>query len=98
MPMYFFSFHSIPLKPEDKLEFGGAYVNCWIQDSSIGKAEERARAVVECNEWSITNQDNDSYETTRDHWIGDAQLEYYDQALIDGEVWVFHTYPVEDST
>ncbi len=97
MPMYFFSFHSIPIKPEDKLEFGGAYVNCWIQDSSIHDAEERARTAIEENEWSITDQDNESYETTRDHWINDDQLEYYDQALIDREVWVFNIYPNEDS-
>ena len=33
---------------------------------------------------------------TRENYIGDVNLEYYDQVQIDGEVYVFHTFKEDD--
>ena len=74
------------------------YVGCWIKDQTEKNAEYIAKGQIE--EYSIIAEaievqhpitekyyeDNDEY----DH------LQYYEQALIDGEVLVFNTSPAEE--
>lgn len=96
MPMYFFDFHAIPANSEHKLECAGAYVCCWIQDSSLTSAEARARRGIEENGWIVTGSESEPCQTSREQWLEGEHLEQFDQALIDREVWVFHAYPHED--
>jgi hypothetical protein len=96
MPMFFFNFHAVPIDPETAPGVIGAYVNCWVQDSIIEKAEITARTGIENEGWKISGHDTEPYQTTRKDWFSGENLEYFDQALIDREVWVFHTYAHDD--
>lgn len=93
--MFFFNFHAVQNDPPEDPSCGGAFVNCWIQDSSIEAAELIARKGIEENGWTITDYEEIPCQTSRDQW-GEDELEYYDQALIDRQVWVFHSYPYEE--
>lgn len=96
LPMYLVEIHAVPLDPTDVQEFGGAYVNCWIESPSLGEAVSRAMAEVEGAGWR-PDEVRRAHLTTRESYTGDDDgLEYYEQALIDQEVFVFYTYPIED--
>ena len=86
----FFTFHAVPIKAEVPAGVVGAYVNCWIQESFIEKAEITARRGIENEGWEITGYDSEPYQTMREHWLNSEHLEYYDQAITDREVWLFH--------
>ena len=92
MPMYFFTFHAVPISAEVPTGIVGAYVNCWVQDSNIDKTELTARRGIENNGWGITGYEYEPRQTHREEWLDGEDLQYYDQALIDREVWMFHMY------
>jgi hypothetical protein len=95
MPMFFFNFHAAQCDPPADPTCGGAYVNCWIQDSTIESAEITARRGIEEQGWTVTDYEETPRQTSRENWDKE-KLEYYDQALIDREVWLFHRYPLND--
>jgi hypothetical protein len=66
-----------------------AYVSCWINDSDRDNALEKATALIGAHGWSVVEIAED-YSITRDEYsLKPEGLEYYEQALIDGEVLVF---------
>lgn len=76
-------------------QFGGAYVNCWLDEPSEDAAVSRAEAEVRDCGWipeSISKIVAVTRETYIDHEDG---REYFEQALTDGVVLVFHTFPHE---
>jgi hypothetical protein len=73
--------------------FGGAYVNCWADEPSEGAAISRATAEVRDSGW-IPASISHSLAVTRDE-CGDDTRQHFDQALSDGVVLVFHTFPHE---
>lgn len=96
MPMYLVEVHARPDSGQHAQEFGGAYVNCWIEASDLGDAVRCALAEIERAGW-MPDEVRRAAITTRDAYTGDDDgLEYYEQALIDRVVCVFHTYPLED--
>lgn len=86
------------MSPQEALqEYGGAYVNCWIEAPDLGDAVCRALAAIQSAGWT-PDEIHRGFQTTREAYTGDGDgLEYFEQALIDKEVCVFHTYPVEDA-
>lgn len=96
MKMFYFLFDVRP-KPGTKeaVESGGAFVNCWIQRQTENEASERARFMLEGNNW-IINELQESREVDEDYYLDDSEgMEYYKQALTDGEVLVINSYPLE---
>lgn len=93
--MKFITYHLRPSEEFDNEEqVGGAYVNCFIETDSSQQAQDIAKKqIVELN-WEIieleelTNLDQDT--------VSDENREYYEQALIDKEVFVFYTYPIDE--
>jgi hypothetical protein len=97
MAMFFFTFEAKPSvdHPENNA-IGGAFVNCWIEASTQTDAEKNARRTIEEHKWNIEIL-AESYLDDRAYYDDDAPgLQYYEQALMDKEVFVFHRYPVED--
>lgn len=90
MEVKFITYHVKPIEPSD---IGGAYVNCFIESNSSKRAQEIAERqitelnwqIIEMEELTVINQDT----------VDDDKREYYEQALIDKEVFVFYTYPLE---
>ena len=93
MPMFFFQFEVRPKKTHPKHdEYGGASVTCWIQRDTQCQAEAVARGWLADEDWRITAVDETAQITRKDQ--RPEGMQYFEQAEIDGEVFVFHTWPV----
>lgn len=91
-------------KPEtdESKEYAGAFCNCYVNADDLRTAERRAVQIMdECNwipfrfdEWTIVSRK--FYDDWKPLNEGDTDVrEYVDQALIDGEVLVEHTFPID---
>ena len=76
-------------------ESGGAYVNAWIDAASENQALEQAQREVRDAGWTVESVDDVALVQRTDYEEDDPSLEYFDQALLDKEVLVFHTWPVD---
>ena len=94
MTMFFFTFLAVPT-PDAKefLDSGGAYVNCWIQSRDRHDAEQRAKELIEEYGWSVEALEEGAIVTRDADDAGDEDREFYEQALVEGEVLVFNTWP-----
>jgi len=87
-------FHAIPnLNAEDVDNVAGSYINCYIQAESIKKAEWISRVYIRKMNWNILDCE-EAYELDSDT-VSDEGREYYEQALIEKTVYVFHNYPID---
>ena len=93
MPMFFFQFEVRPKKTHPKRhEYGGATVVCWIQRDTQRQAQAVARGWLAHEDWRITTVEEEEQITKKDQ--RPEGLRYFEQAEIDGEVFVFHAWPV----
>jgi hypothetical protein len=92
MPIFRFIFDARPKRTNPKFgKYGGAAVSCWIQRDTQGEAESVARGWIADEDWTITAMDEASL-ITKETQPPDG-MQYFEQAEIDGEVFVFHTFP-----
>lgn len=82
-------------------EAGGAFVNCWVNADDLRTAERRAVALIQEAGWQPHRFDNWEL-VTRATYVDcepahdEPDLhEVVEQAFIDGEVCVFHTWPID---
>ena len=73
--------------------YGGAAVGCWIKNQTKKNAYLISKGWIEENGWNVIDLDQQSPITEEDYEENSEGKEYYEQALIDEEVFVFHTYP-----
>lgn len=74
-------------------QYGGAHANCWIKVKEKAKAEQKARALIAESEWKIDSLE-DEHPVSRDWYSASSEgLQYFEQALVDGGVVVFYTWP-----
>lgn len=79
-----------------KEEYGGANVGCWIRNQTKKNAYLIAKGWIEELGWvvlSLEEQYPVSGETYREKSEG---RQYYEQALVDEEVFVFYTCPRDE--
>jgi hypothetical protein len=95
--MILLQYHSRPKdKPVNPDDTAGAYINCWINYNNQKEAERKAIEMMDENGWTDVTLD-ESFTVDRSDYEGNEdQLEYFDQAVIDGEVLVVYTYPLVD--
>ena len=88
---------------DEAKEFGGAFCNCWVNADDLRTAERSAVLMMEqdnwiphrFDEWSLV--DREFYRNWKPLNEGDIDVSgFVDQALIDGEVLVNHTFPIDD--
>jgi len=92
--MYFLTFHAVPTP--DAKEFhdsGGAYVSCWIQSQDRQDAEQRATGLIQDYGWSVEALEEGAIVSSSDYDEDDEDRQFYEQALVEGEVLVFNTWP-----
>src|SRR5262245_8799679 len=95
MPMFYFRFEARPTNINEAAgKARGAFVNCWIQRDTREEAESYARGAIGDQNWHITRLE-DSCSVTRETQSSNS-LQYFEQAELDGEAFVFHTW--DDST
>ena len=97
MTMFFFTFLAVPT-PDAKefMDSGGAYVNCWIQGDDRQEAEQRASDLIHEYKWSVEALEEGATVTSADYSQDDDDREFYEQALTEGEVLVFNTWPRDE--
>ena len=94
MAMYFFTFLSQPTpNAQEFAESGGAYVNCWIRNDSRDDAQARAAELIRDYGWSVEALEDSGTVSSADYQEDDEDREFYEQALVEGEVLVFNTWP-----
>jgi hypothetical protein len=83
-------------------QMGGSFVNCWVNADDLCTAERRAVALIEADgwrphrfeEWSIVSRETYTDWKPLDE-DGPDLRELFEQALIDGELCVFNTWPLD---
>ena len=94
MAMHFFTFLSQPTpNAEEFAEFEGAYVNCWILNDNRDEAQARAIELIRDYGWTVDALEDSGTVSSEDYQEGDEDREFYEQALVEGEVLVFNTWP-----
>lgn len=89
--MYFITYHGKPKTNNQEVgETIGAYINCYIEADNLKQAEKIARNEIDEMNWDILTRD-EAY-TIDNESISDEGREYYEQAIIDKAVYVFHSY------
>ena len=74
----------------------GAFVSCWIERGSLDEAIRVARAGIQAEGWIVGEPDEAYPVDAATYPPGKDGREYFEQALIDKEVFVYHCYPPED--
>jgi hypothetical protein len=95
--MFFVQFEATPRKTAQLApEAGGAYINCWIERSTVDEAIRVARSAIAAEGW-ITDQPEEAYAVDADTYPpGKDGRDYFIQALTDKEVFVYYTHPEVD--
>jgi hypothetical protein len=87
---------------EDYGKAGGAFVNCWVDAPDLRTVELRTIALIQENRWQPRRFESwelvtqDTY-ADREPPTDDAPdlKRLFEQALVDGEVCVFHVWPID---
>jgi hypothetical protein len=96
MPIFFFQFEVRPKRTHPKRDqYGGAMVNCWILRDTQSQAEAVARCWIGDDDWRVTRIEQATEMTREQQAEYPEGMEYFEQAENDGEVFVFHTWPLE---
>jgi hypothetical protein len=77
--------------------FPGAVVNCWLRAASEGEAITLAETEIREVAWIPEAVDSVRIVTRFDYEGDVAGREYFEQAMLDGIVIVFHKWAREDS-
>lgn len=95
MEIFFIQYEVVPLEKNSEYETtGGAVVNCWIKASSLNEADKIAAKVIEADHWKIIN--TESFSVNESFYEDDEDgAEYYRQAMVDGECYVYYSWPNE---
>ena len=94
MTMFFLTFLAVPTPDAKEYhDAGGAYVNCWIRSGDHREAEEKARTLIQDYGWSVESLEEGAIVTSESYDEDEEDREFYEQALVEGEVLVFNTWP-----
>ena len=95
--MFYIQFLATPRKnARTAPEAAGAFVSCWIERPSLDEAIQVARASVEAEGWIVDDPEM-AHEVNAEHYSkGEGGEQYFKQALVDKEVFVFHCFPDVD--
>ena len=84
------------LNHPDADHIGGAFVGCWIDRATLREAEYVARKHIAQAGWIVGEFDEAYPVDEATYPPGSVGRSQFEQALLDREVFVFHTYPIVD--
>jgi hypothetical protein len=91
--VWFVSLTAVPVAEGNHFdEFAGAQISCWVARPQV-EAVARATQLVAEQGWRVTSVEESCEVVESDYAPGDPGGEYFRQAKVDGEVWVFYTWP-----
>jgi hypothetical protein len=76
----------------DKIH-GGATVGCWIKNQTKKNAYLIAKGWIEYHGWVSLFLEDQYSVSEQDYKVKSEGKQYFEQALIDEEIFVFHTFP-----
>jgi len=92
--IFLFEFEAKPQATNPKCKtLAGAFINCWISRRKKSEAETIARRMIKKHGWTIVEFGKGSRITRSTQTP--SGMKYYEQALIDKEVLVFHVWPIK---
>jgi cytolysin (calcineurin-like family phosphatase) len=101
--LFLLTFEARP-EPEsdDYGQIGGAFVNCWVNVDDLCTAERRAVALIQnygwhphrFEAWELVTRTTYTDREPQDDGGPDLR-EVVEQAFVDGEVCVYHTWPAD---
>ena len=74
-------------------EVEGAYVNAWIVEPTLEEADKVATELITARLWQIQHLEDSELLAEGSYEPGDENWQYYEQALLDKAVFVYHTWP-----
>lgn len=78
----------------DHGKVGESFVTCWIDREDEQEATEIACDMIVSEGWEVVRVEEVSTVTESDYEEDDEYRQYYEQALIDKEVFLFHVCPM----
>lgn len=72
---------------------GGAFVVCYLRPDLAGDPLQHAAAYVRAQNWHVIGVEDEPTRLDRDEAPDE---DYFDQALDEGEVYIFHQWPLTD--
>jgi len=96
MEIFYLQYEAEPtIKSDDYNLVGGAFINCWVKSNTLQSAKEIAEENIKDNNWLVLNLEEYSPVSNNSYNLDDNSLEHYKQAEVDGEVYVYHSWPNE---
>lgn len=97
MNIYYLLIEAKPRADNDeRKEFAGSFVNCWVKANYKKTAIKRAEEYIDFEGWKIINI-KEIYLSKRESYINDPELEScYDLACEYGASAVFYVWPLEE--
>jgi hypothetical protein len=92
--MFFMIFQGTPRQTARTApEAAGAHISCWIERSTLEEAIAVARAGIEAEGWIVEDPDEAYPVDDETYPPGKSGREFFEQAKVDKEVFVFNTCP-----
>ena len=90
-------YHCVPTKDNEEIpEIKGAYITCWVESENLNAAVAITRETLANLSWEIVSLEEGHVVTACDYAGKSEGKEFFEQALIDKEVYNIHTYLKED--
>ncbi len=91
--MFYLQYEAFPSSTSDDFEdWAGAYINCWINASSVGQAMKIAENTISSDGWIIRSLEKSRPIVEKDYETSNLSLKYIREAQEDGDVYVFHAW------
>ena len=72
---------------------GGSFVTCWIDADDVDTAAHEAHTLLREEQWEVVKLQA-AHTVERSEYADDEEaLAYFDEAVREGAVYVFHNYP-----
>ena len=94
--MFYVLFEAVPTADAEFGDAKGAMVCCWVKTDSAREAHRVARSHIEESGWMIVKQEEICPAVRDDYGDDTTGLPYYEQACVDGTVFVYHTWSTDE--
>lgn len=92
--MFYLRYRVRPTNDHPEREMlGEGMVCCWIERPSLAEADGIAQEAIRDEQWDVLESEEGREIREEEYDADDEDLEFYQQAVLDKEVFVFHTSP-----
>jgi hypothetical protein len=96
--MYFAVIEASPKHGTDAFNrYEGAHIACWINTAELAAGRKQAISLVGRSGWFVKAVKEERILSAEDCPRREGGMQYFNQALVDGEVCVIYTFPHADS-